>query len=171
MNASDPTLVAPPWHGGERLLQTRAGVAERMAQIGPKVVRDYMPDQHREFFAQLPFLVMGSVAARGDPPAHLARGGRAGCRRSVAGRPGPGPGGGPAGYRAAYPAPQPHERPGCGLGRQAIRRCRRAILRQLPAVHPVARFPLFACAVAALSRYAARTRWAGRCGTRLDRGL
>ncbi|KAG0763135.1 hypothetical protein G6F22_018487 [Rhizopus arrhizus] len=45
-----------------------------MAQIGPKVVRDYMPDQHREFFAQLPFLVMGSVDDRGDPWAGVLEG-------------------------------------------------------------------------------------------------
>lgn len=42
-------------------------MAERMAQVGAKVIRDYMPDQHRLFFAQLPFLVVGAVDGRGDP--------------------------------------------------------------------------------------------------------
>ncbi|MGO4390428.1 pyridoxamine 5'-phosphate oxidase family protein [Variovorax sp. M-6] len=50
-----------PWHEGERALQARAGVRERMAALGPRVIRDHMPDQHRSFFAQLPFLVAGSL--------------------------------------------------------------------------------------------------------------
>lgn len=74
MNVSDAVLDSPPWHAGERRLQARAGVADRMAQIGPKVVRDYMPDQHREFFAQLPFLVMGTVDEQGDPWAGVLEG-------------------------------------------------------------------------------------------------
>jgi len=55
------------FHAGERAVQQRAGVAERMAEIGPRVIRDYMPDQHRDFFAQLPFVVLGSVDAQGQP--------------------------------------------------------------------------------------------------------
>lgn len=74
MNVSDFVLDSPPWHAGERRLQARAGVADRMAQIGPKVVRDYMPDQHREFFAQLPFLVLGTVDEQGDPWAGVLEG-------------------------------------------------------------------------------------------------
>ncbi|WP_434647085.1 pyridoxamine 5'-phosphate oxidase family protein [Achromobacter piechaudii] len=63
-----------PWHAGERLLQTHVGVADRMAQIGPKIIRDFMPDQHRDFFAQLPFLVLGAVDAQGDPWAGVLEG-------------------------------------------------------------------------------------------------
>ena len=55
------------FHAGECAVQQRAGVAERMAEIGPRVIRDYMPDQHRDFFAQLPFVVLGSVDAQGQP--------------------------------------------------------------------------------------------------------
>ena len=55
------------FHAGERAVQQRAGVGERMAEIGPRVVRDYMPEQHRDFFAQLPFVVLGSVDAQGEP--------------------------------------------------------------------------------------------------------
>lgn len=73
-NADVTPHNASPWHAGERLLQTRIGVAERMAQIGPKVIRDYMPDQHRAFFAQLPFVVMGTVDAQGDPWAGVLEG-------------------------------------------------------------------------------------------------
>ncbi|MGE8616406.1 MAG: pyridoxamine 5'-phosphate oxidase family protein [Achromobacter spanius] len=73
-NADATPHNASPWHAGERLLQTHVGMAERMAQIGPKVIRDYMPDQHRAFFAQLPFVVMGTVDAQGDPWAGVLEG-------------------------------------------------------------------------------------------------
>lgn len=75
MNTADTTLAAPqPWHEGERRLQQHAGVAARMAQIGPKVIRGHMPDQHREFFAQLPFLVAGAVDGNGYPWAGILEG-------------------------------------------------------------------------------------------------
>lgn len=44
----------PPWHEGERFLQEKAGVVERMAEVGSRVIRDYMPQQHRDFYAKLP---------------------------------------------------------------------------------------------------------------------
>ncbi|MDM0028641.1 pyridoxamine 5'-phosphate oxidase family protein [Variovorax saccharolyticus] len=55
------------WHEGERAMQARAGVRERMELIGTRVVRDHMPDQHRDFFAQLPFLIVGSVDQASQP--------------------------------------------------------------------------------------------------------
>jgi predicted pyridoxine 5'-phosphate oxidase superfamily flavin-nucleotide-binding protein len=61
------TATARAWHDGERVLQARAGIAERMAEIGPRVLRDHMPEQHRSFFAQLPFLVAGSLDGEGRP--------------------------------------------------------------------------------------------------------
>jgi uncharacterized protein len=54
------------WHEGETFIQETVGVAERMAEVGKRVVRDYMPDQHREFYAQLPFIVLGSVDTEGN---------------------------------------------------------------------------------------------------------
>jgi len=56
-----------PWHEGERAMQARAGVRERMEAFGARVLRDHMPDQHRDFFAQLPFLVVGSLDAASQP--------------------------------------------------------------------------------------------------------
>ncbi len=44
----------------------KLGVKERMASVGQRVIRDYMPDQHRDFYAQLPFIVLGSVDQAGD---------------------------------------------------------------------------------------------------------
>jgi uncharacterized protein len=59
------------WHAGERAMQQVVGVAERMAPVGQQVIRDYMPQQHREFFPLLPFLVLGSVDAAGQPTASV----------------------------------------------------------------------------------------------------
>jgi len=75
MSIAEPaTLPSSPWHAGERLLQQHVGIAERMAVTGPKVIRDYMPDQHRLFFEQLPFLVAGAVDGQGDPWAGVLEG-------------------------------------------------------------------------------------------------
>lgn len=63
-----------PWHEGEKALQKELGVSERMDEIGPRAIRPFMPDQHREFFAQLPFIVAGSVDAAGDAWATLIAG-------------------------------------------------------------------------------------------------
>lgn len=55
------------FHEGEVAIQQRLGVHERLAEVGPLVIRDHMPQQHRTFFAQLPFVVAGSVDAQGQP--------------------------------------------------------------------------------------------------------
>src|SRR5690606_5085976 len=59
------------FHEGEQAMQARAGALERLAAIGPRVVRDHMPDQHRELFEKLPTLVIGSLDAAGQPWASL----------------------------------------------------------------------------------------------------
>lgn len=63
-----------PWHSGEVQLQLRHGVAERMAAVGSRVIRDFMPEQHRSFYEQLPFLVIGAVDGTGAPWATLLEG-------------------------------------------------------------------------------------------------
>lgn len=55
------------FHEGERALQERVGNRPRMAQIGAQLLRAWMPDQHREFFRNLPFVVVGGLDARGQP--------------------------------------------------------------------------------------------------------
>jgi len=67
-------MTTEAFHAGERDLQARAGVRERMAEIGARVLRDHMLDQHREFFAQLPFLVAGCIDAQGQPWASVLAG-------------------------------------------------------------------------------------------------
>jgi predicted pyridoxine 5'-phosphate oxidase superfamily flavin-nucleotide-binding protein len=64
----------PVWHEGERFIQEKVGVAERMASVGQRVIRDCMPDQHREFYAQIPFVVLGSVDEAGAPWATFLEG-------------------------------------------------------------------------------------------------
>ncbi len=63
-----------PWHSGEVQLQLRHGVAERMASVGSRVIREFMPEQHRSFYAQLPVLVIGAVDGAGAPWATLLEG-------------------------------------------------------------------------------------------------
>ena len=50
------------------------GVAERLDEIGDKVIRDHMPGQHREFFGQLPTLLIGSVDGARRPWASMLTG-------------------------------------------------------------------------------------------------
>lgn len=64
----------PVWHDGERRIQARLGVAERMAEVGTRVIRDHMPDQHRAFYAQLPFILVGSVDESDDVWATILEG-------------------------------------------------------------------------------------------------
>ena len=64
-------IDADPFHAGERAMQTRAGMRERLAQVGGRVIRAAMPEQHRDFFRQLPFLIAGSVDAAGQPWASM----------------------------------------------------------------------------------------------------
>lgn len=55
------------FHRGERAVQDRMGVGARMAVARKHALRDFMTEQHQEFFAQLPFIVVGSVDAEGQP--------------------------------------------------------------------------------------------------------
>ncbi len=73
MNVPGQTAKSP-FHRGEREMQTRIGKRERMEKIGRTVIRPYMPDQHREFFGKLPFVVLGSVDPQGWPWASILSG-------------------------------------------------------------------------------------------------
>src|SRR5262245_6053179 len=56
-----------PFHPGEWALQARAGMRERLERSGRRVIRDYLPEQHRELFAQLPLLLVGTLDAERSP--------------------------------------------------------------------------------------------------------
>jgi len=63
-----------PFHQGEQKLQDRIGLKERQEALGMRIIRPYMPDQHREFFEQLPYMIIGSVDADGWPWASIVFG-------------------------------------------------------------------------------------------------
>lgn len=63
-----------PWHSGEVEVQERLGVAERMAKNGSRVVWDHMPDQHRDFYGSMPFMMIGTVDSQGDVWASMVTG-------------------------------------------------------------------------------------------------
>lgn len=71
---------AGPFHDGELDAQERTGMRERLAAAA-RGFRDYMPDQHRELFEQLPFMLAGSVDEGGRVWASLV-GGKPGFVRS-----------------------------------------------------------------------------------------
>jgi len=62
---------AGPWHVGERRAQALAGGDDAPGGAG---IRSFMPEQHRLFFAQLPFVVVGTVDEAGAPMASVLTG-------------------------------------------------------------------------------------------------
>jgi predicted pyridoxine 5'-phosphate oxidase superfamily flavin-nucleotide-binding protein len=48
------------FHAGEQAIQSRVGARELIEPIGQRIIRDFMPGQHREFFAMLPFVVVAA---------------------------------------------------------------------------------------------------------------
>jgi predicted pyridoxine 5'-phosphate oxidase superfamily flavin-nucleotide-binding protein len=61
------TRDGSPFHAGEQKIQSLAGVRDRIELKGRAVIRDYMPEQHRAFFAALPFMVVGLADQNGHP--------------------------------------------------------------------------------------------------------
>jgi len=55
------------FHEGERYAQERVGVRDKLSSIGSRLICDQLSDQHRQFFAQLPFVLVGAVDALGQP--------------------------------------------------------------------------------------------------------
>jgi hypothetical protein len=60
-----------PFHPGEQEIQARVGVREKIEAVGMRVIRRFMPEQHREFFQLLPCLLVGSVDDGGQPHASV----------------------------------------------------------------------------------------------------
>ena len=71
---SGSTRQASPFHAGELAVQQRAGTLAQSAVTGRRGIRDHMPEQHRQFFSQLPFILVGSVDAGGQPWASVLAG-------------------------------------------------------------------------------------------------
>ncbi len=60
-----------PFHIGEQQAQTRVGVREVIEPWARRAVRRFMPDQHREFYTRLPFIVAAARDDAGRPWATL----------------------------------------------------------------------------------------------------
>ena len=60
-----------PFHAGEQQVQERLGVRDEIEPWARKVVRGHLPDEHRRFYARLPFVVAAARDARGRPWATL----------------------------------------------------------------------------------------------------
>lgn len=63
-----------PFHPGERDIQKRLGIRDKMETFARQVIRDHLPDQHRDFYAALPFLLVGSVDDQERPWASIVTG-------------------------------------------------------------------------------------------------
>ncbi|KAE9625963.1 FAD-binding oxidoreductase [Parasedimentitalea maritima] len=85
-----------PFHAGEQEAQDRVGKRASMEAFGKVAIRPFMPEQHRVFFEQLPFVVLGSVDEQGWPWASILTGGKgfitspSSKRLNLAARPAPG---------------------------------------------------------------------------------
>ncbi|MBE9563642.1 MAG: pyridoxamine 5'-phosphate oxidase family protein [Proteobacteria bacterium] len=55
------------FHAGEQAIQTRLGVRESMERFSKQVIASFMPEQHREFYQQLPFIMLGHADKNGWP--------------------------------------------------------------------------------------------------------
>lgn len=65
------TRTESPFHTGELAIQARLGVQEQMDKQGRRVIREFLTDQHRQFFAQLPYAIVGTIDATGNPWASI----------------------------------------------------------------------------------------------------
>lgn len=70
-SANNKANLDSPFHQGEQAIQTRLGVRDKMERFGRKVIRDFMPEQHRAFYQQLPFIFAGHADSHGRPWASI----------------------------------------------------------------------------------------------------
>jgi len=63
-----------PFHAGEAAAQDRVGVRAQQEEVGRRLIRDHMPDQHRSFFEQLPLMLIGGLDERARPWASVLTG-------------------------------------------------------------------------------------------------
>ena len=61
------TPITSSFHAGETAIQERLGIANIVEEQTKGFIRSAMPAQHREFFEQLPFIIIGAVDNHGAP--------------------------------------------------------------------------------------------------------
>jgi ferredoxin-NADP reductase/predicted pyridoxine 5'-phosphate oxidase superfamily flavin-nucleotide-binding protein len=68
------TPAPSPFHEGEQRIHARLGIREEIEPWARRMVRTCLPEGHREFYPQLPFLVRAARDAEGRPWATLLAG-------------------------------------------------------------------------------------------------
>jgi predicted pyridoxine 5'-phosphate oxidase superfamily flavin-nucleotide-binding protein len=63
-----------PYHSGERAIQARLGLRERIEQQGRRMIQSDLPDVFRAHLESLPFVVLGSLDQAGRPWASILSG-------------------------------------------------------------------------------------------------
>ena len=63
-----------PFHRGEKEIQSRLGIQEKMEKVGRKLIRDHMPAEDQKYLARLPLFIVGTVDAAGRPWASVLAG-------------------------------------------------------------------------------------------------
>ncbi len=63
-----------PFHTGEQQVQERLGVRDAIEPWARQVIRGHLPEEHRRFYARLPFVVAAARDVRGRPWATLLTG-------------------------------------------------------------------------------------------------
>lgn len=66
-----PPEEPSPFHAGEKQIQDGLGVRDQQEKMARMVMHDFIPDKQRHFFAQLPYVVVGSVDPAGWPWASM----------------------------------------------------------------------------------------------------
>jgi predicted pyridoxine 5'-phosphate oxidase superfamily flavin-nucleotide-binding protein len=65
---------ASPYHSGERAIQERLGLRERIEQQGRRMIQSDLPEVFRAHLESLPFVVVGSLDPAGRPWASILSG-------------------------------------------------------------------------------------------------
>jgi predicted pyridoxine 5'-phosphate oxidase superfamily flavin-nucleotide-binding protein len=68
------TRPESPFHIGELSIQARLGMQNQIDKQGRRMIREYLPEQAQQFFAQLPYIIAGVVDADGNPWASILLG-------------------------------------------------------------------------------------------------
>ena len=63
-----------PFHEGELKIQTKLGIKDALDRQGRRIIREYLTKQHQKFFAQLPYIIVGTVDEFGYPWASIVVG-------------------------------------------------------------------------------------------------
>jgi ferredoxin-NADP reductase/MOSC domain-containing protein YiiM/predicted pyridoxine 5'-phosphate oxidase superfamily flavin-nucleotide-binding protein len=63
-----------PFHWGEKEIQSRLGLEQKVEELGRRMIRDHLTEEHQAFFAQLPLLIVGTLDPIGRPWASVLAG-------------------------------------------------------------------------------------------------